>query len=484
MQVINIYYYLCTENKQRQQKTNFIGKMKTKHFLYLAMGALVTFSCTNAEDEGNGIDPVITPEYTNPTGFNYVTSRNVSLDINAPIASEVSVYTESDCKEEHLLVHNLKVSNSANPIEVNIPVACNTLYVKYPTASEPAIKSIPVSSLVRGREVISFTIPEDIVASTNEEDAGFTFYHNTGVAMFEDNWPNMPTSSIDADYNDVVLEYDFKVTECTDDSQLANHGYKEGLLITLDIRAIGGRYPNKVGVVLGQLDTKYTKDITARILLKGGQGKEKELAKGTKSAQINGFSFNKQSNCYAAVNVDTDHGSPVITFDGLATIRDNKNFFQTVDGYISTGDTENPYYMVRAEIKISGAASVSTLSKAERAEILKAYRDFITDTYRQNFFITTNNGKYKEIHMKGYKPTFGYTTYEADAAGFTMEGATYCSPSGYVWALKVPVGTKHAYERISFAEAYPKFENWKNTNGRDDQDWYKHPVEGKVVKYW
>ena len=87
--------------------------------------------------------------------------------------------------------------------------------------------------------------------------------------------------------------------------------------------------------------------------------------------------------------------------------------------------------------------------------------------------------------MKGYKPTYSYATeYESDAAGFTLESSTYCSPSGYVWALKVPVGTKHAYEHTPFAEAYPKFENWKATEGREDQDWYMHENPEKVVRYW
>lgn len=69
--------------------------------------------------------------------------------------------------------------------------------------------------------------------------------------------------------NDVVFEYDLKVTECQAEKWFeAGQGYKEGLKLTLDIRAKGGRYPIKLGVVLGGLDKKYIETVATRILLK------------------------------------------------------------------------------------------------------------------------------------------------------------------------------------------------------------------------
>ena len=74
-------------------------------------------------------------------------------------------------------------------------------------------------------EVVAAIVPEDCVQPTSEEDAGFRFYHNTGVAMFEDTWPN--ESGNDNDMNDVVFEYDLKVTECQKEDLLPAQGYKE-----------------------------------------------------------------------------------------------------------------------------------------------------------------------------------------------------------------------------------------------------------------
>ena len=66
-------------------------------------------------------------------------------------------------------------------------------------------------------------------------------------------------------------------------------------------------------------------------------------------------------------------------------------------------------------------------SLTEDLDQLKAYRALITDTHNQNFFIVTNTNK--EIHMKGYRPSYLYTNYEADSAGEMMEGVPHCIAS-------------------------------------------------------
>lgn len=50
--------------------------------------------------------------------------------------------------------------------------------------------------------------------------------------------------------------------------------------------------------------------------------------------------------------------------------------------------------------------------------------------------------------------------------------------------VKVPVGVKHTYERVPFAEAYPQFTEWVQSNGAQNKDWYLAPLYGKVVEAW
>ena len=450
--------------------------MKIKNLMYVLMGTFAIVACTDSDNEGvvnngeGGGDN--SPEYVIPAGFNFATSRAVAVEVASANPVVVSLYSDKDCKEESLLVGDVLVKGEKS-LELNVPIHCTNLYLRYATATATAKDvAFPIANVTRGSEVVAITVPEDAVQPTNEKDAGWLFYHNTGVAMFEDNWPIEPGQ--DNDLNDVVFEYDLKVTECQNEELLVNQAYKENLKLTLDIRAKGGRYPTAIGVVLGGLDKKYINETTAvtRIVLKKGQGTEDELAVGKMEAEMRGTLFGKSQ--YCKVTVDTKNGNPVIIMDGLADLGDNTNFFQTTEGYINPGQG-----MLRAEITLSGKERTSL---TEDLDQLKAYRELITNTNNQNFFIVTNSKK--EIHMKGYKPTYLYTNYDADSKGEMMDGVPYCNKNGFVWGIKVPVGTKHAYERVLFDDAYPEFRGWVTSNGVDNKDWYLHPVGGKVVEAW
>lgn len=448
--------------------------MNAKKLKYVLLGALTIVACTNSNNENEEVNTGgdgNSTEFVASSGFDWATSRTASISLSSPRTAVVSLYADEECTEPNLLIGNLLVKETVS-LDLNIPIHAQAIYAKYASKSgDSKVKEISLSPVTRG-EAVAATLPEDVVSPTNEEDAGFRFYHNTGVAMFEDNWPIEPNR--DNDFNDVVLEYDLKVTECQNEDLLPGQGYKEGLLLTLDVRAKGGRYPIKLGLVLGGLDKKFIDEVATRIVLKKGQGMEDELAVGTTDVESRSTVFGKSQFC--KVTVDLDHGSPVITMDGLSDLGDNQNFFQVKKGYINEGQG-----MLRAEIKLSGK-NRSDLSAAESAAQLKAYRDLITDTKNQNFFIVTNTRK--ETHMKGYRPTYSYTTYEADSEGLMMDGIPYCAKNGFVWGIKVPVGVAHAYEEVPFAEAYPKFLDWVKSNGAKNQDWYLHPDGEKIVRYW
>ena len=179
--------------------------------------------------------------------------------------------------------------------------------------------------------------------------------------------------------------------------------------------------------MLGGLDKKYIDENAAvtRIVLKKGQGMEEELADGIMNAEMDGTLFGKSQFC--KVTVDTKNGNPVIIMDGLSALGDNTTFFQTTEGYINPGQG-----MLRAEITLRGKLR-TTLSGDQ--DQLKAYRELVTNTNNQNFFIITNANK--EIHMKGYRPSYLYTNYEADSAGEMMDGVPYCNKNGFVWGIKV-----------------------------------------------
>ena len=168
---------------------------------------------------------------------------------------------------------------------------------------------------------------------------------------------------------------------------------------------------------------------------------------------------------FAILTVDKAQAEgTVITLDGLTSLMDNnQDMFQVTQGKVREG-----LPMLRAEVRLIGKEG---LTGAERDAQLAAFRELILDTNRQNFFIKVNGGK--EIHMRGYAPTSAYKAeYEALVAGDTTLDANvyYSNTKGSTWGVKLPVGTRHAYERVPFREAYPDFTKWVDSKGASNQN--------------
>lgn len=464
--------------------------MKIKKLMYVLMGTILVFSsCSDNELENGGKGP------------------------EQPVASSplVNVYADESCSEASLLAGDILL-NGSKSMTLNVPIHTDVVYMRYnKAAGGVGTKEIAVTALTRAgdgqgafdyemsrKANVSLMLPEDAVKPTDETDAGYLFYHNTGVAMFEDSWPKESTGW-DKDFNDVVFEYDLKVTECQDEEQMAKYGSKEELLLTLDVRAVGGKYPTALGVVLEGLDQKYVGKISASLVLKGGQGiqipigKELESTAGKVVVDKRGWKWSsdaanaKERIATLTVDKEQEEGT-IITLDGLTSLWDNdQDFFQTSWEKIRVG-----LPMLRAEIRLIGKET-----GVDRQEQLKAFRELIQDTKRQNFFIKMGN---KEVHMKGYNPTSSYTSYEQDAVvsdaneGEEMDAnIPYCNQNGFVWGMKVPVGIHHAYETKAFDEAYPDFALWVSSNGQSNKDWYMNPnplnddskkETAYLVRYW
>lgn len=448
--------------------------------MYVLMGTmLVTTSCSDNElEKGNDGSGTVDP-------------------VNA--SALVNVYSDKSGSEASLLVGDVLVKDSRT-LTLNVPAACEKVYMKYNTVSgTEATKEFALSPVSRGVDqstgfnfetnrlaLVTLALPEDAVQPTNETDQGYLFYHNTGVVMFEDGWPIQLDSWYDEDFNDVVFEYDLKVTECHSQQMMETVGGKEELLLTLDVRAVGGIYPTVLGVVLDGLKSEYVDRITASLVLKGGQGTMTDLAKeelSTKNiVKVENKNWNWSNDTrkeprFAILTVDKAQGT-VITLDGLTSLMDNnQDMFQVTQGKVREG-----LPMLRAEVRLIGKEG---LTGAERDAQLAAFRELILDTNRQNFFIKVNGGK--EIHMRGYAPTSAYKAeYEALVAGDTTLDANvyYSNTKGSTWGVKLPVGTRHAYERVPFREAYPDFTKWVDSKGASNQKWYENFVDEKTIRYW
>lgn len=56
----------------------------------------------------------------------------------------------------------------------------------------------------------------------------------------------------------------------------------------------------------------------------------------------------------------------------------------------------------------------------------------------------------------------------------------YLDPSGFPWAIMIPGNWSWPLERVNMHTAYPKFQEWYQSAGQAQTDWYLTPAAGKV----
>ena len=438
-----------------------------KIFSICAMFSVILFgACTDVdtagetpEVPGTPEEPVVAPEIpVVPAGFDWSTETGVNLTLESGVTTNVSVYSEEDCQDNSLLLEDVLLeSDVARTFRMAVPAGTEKLYVKYPAASGA---DDVVALAVNGADV-NYKFPVDAVKSRYEKVPDYQYYYNSGVIMVEDMWPDFAAS--DADFNDLVVEYDLKTVECTSPSLLPAHGYKEGVIVTLDIRGVGSGRTRKAGLQL-DFDTSILQPehIEKIVYEKAGQGVMTEI-------RDNRFT----------IDVDlTQPDKVLILIDGLDNLVQGKHY-QTTEGDIEVGKP-----MIRAYVKLSGVPDRSKLTgEASRAQA-EAFRDVVSYPEKHDFFMVLKSvyGS-AEIHQKGFAPSYRYKNYETDSKGL-MSSVPYCSKDNDVWVLRLPVGTPHVYDRVSIFSAYPDLKEWIESNGQRKRGWYKNYDHSLVPRYW
>ncbi|BFK46550.1 DUF4842 domain-containing protein [Alistipes sp.] len=438
-----------------------------KIFSICAMFSVILFgACTDVdtagetpEVPGTPEEPVVAPEIpVVPAGFDWSTETGVNLTLESGVTTNVSVYSEEDCQDNSLLLEDVLLeSDVARTFRMAVPAGAEKLYVKYPAASGA---DDVVALAVNGADV-NYKFPVDAVKSRYEKVPDYQYYYNSGVIMVEDMWPDFAAS--DADFNDLVVEYDLKTVECTSPSLLPAHGYKEGVIVTLDIRGVGSGRTRKAGLQL-DFDTSILQPehIEKIVYEKAGQGVMTEI-------RDNRFT----------IDVDlTQPDKVLILFDGLDNLVQGKHY-QTAEGDIEVGKP-----MIRAYVKLSGVPDRSKLTgEASRAQA-EAFRDVVSYPEKHDFFMVLKSAYGSaEIHQKGFAPSYRYKNYETDSKGL-MSSVPYCSKDNDVWVLRLPVGTPHVYDRVSIFSAYPDLKEWIESNGQRKRGWYKNYDHSLVPRYW
>lgn len=397
--------------------------MKTKNItnLFFALSLLALTSCAD-NDVYNPDNAQKTEDLKVPANFSWTTTRTTTCSITSPVNTQVSIYSDKECKDNQLLMEIGLTKDEPREISLDLPTASTAFYVKYSTENGDKVLEVKAEASTRADAQIA--LPEDAIGrpeSINNIDYYYTPAKNVyGTVMFEDQFPEKG----DYDFNDFVVGYNitYDITDGTGGLTT------DGLTIKLQIRAIGGSLPYRFGVEFSTLQTKYVRDNLS--INSDTKGIEMKLIS-TKDEDpavfiIEGTNQLKDGSFYNTEKL-SEKNMPEIT---CRILRDNKNNTQAAGQFASL--------------------AINPLNT--------------------NFFITNINTK-EEIHLKGYNTTV-YAK-NTDTKFYTDDN--------FVWGMKIPVLIPNAIERIDFTEAYPHFANWVTSGGSSNKDWYKTYVADKVI---
>lgn len=356
-----------------------------------------------------------------------------------------------------------------------------------------------------------------------------TFYHSSGVVLFEDSWPTASVGGVyDIDFDDVVIDYDFEARTVADEL-LATEGWREQVKVVLQLRAVGSSVPYRVGVRLEGFDQANVQSIEQHFSLDSYQNPHGNLPAFTQTT------IQKMSGHY-----ESDPLNPVVEMAHLHTMNQqraglgpdaeydyvngsftNHTVFNLTYGFKPKDESQydpalasitqpttlariqqQKYYnVIPGYVNVSGGLVTYTviyhmkpranMSPEQREAAKQNMIETITNTFKQNFYIIT--GDFTPVGLKGYQPVFvhnesvsKYNTKYANgvASGALDPSIPYFGTQGSVWGLKCPTLTRHIWNKLYFSSAYPHYGEWVRSNGASHANWYNEDVNEMYLVCW
>lgn len=379
--------------------------------------------------------------------------------------------------------------------------------------------------------------PSDIMTVQLQEPAPYvtadgcqTFYHSSGVVMFEDSWPaaTIGNGPYDFDFDDVVVDYDMEAKTVADD-QLEAEGWREEVKVVLHLRAVGSSVPYRVGVRLEGFDQTNVQSIEQHFSLDSYQNPHGELP-----------AFTETTIQHMSDHYESDPLNPVVEMAHIHTMNQeragvgadaeydyvngtfrNHTVFNLTYGFKGLDETQydaalasvtvpvtlaqiqkQKYYnVIPGYVNVSGGLVTYTViyhmkprqaMTPERREAAKQNMiETVTNTLKQNFYIITQD--FTPVGLKGYEPVFVHnesvSKYNSKFANGVSNGTLdpsvpYYGANGNVWGFKCPTLTRHIWNKLYFSYAYPHYTEWLQSDGKTHENWYSEDVNGMYLSCW
>lgn len=394
--------------------------MKTKNItnLFFALSLLALTSCAD-NDVYNPDNAQKTEDLKVPSNFSWTTTRATTCSITSPVNTQVSIYSDKECKNNQLLAEISLNKDEAREVTLDLPTSSTAFYVKYPT--ENGYGTLPVN-VATTRADLTLVLPEEARGFEQIGNYSYTYFpakETYGTLLFEDLFPEKG----DYDFNDFVAGYNI----CQISSP-GNHGaFNDGIVIKLQIRAIGGTLPYQLGIELTPLQTKYAKE----------------------------FTFDTSNKDIKIELLSSNDNDPAVFIVKNTNILKDGSFYNTK----KVSDTSMP------EI------SLSIIRDNFKDGVAATQFSNLATPYATNFFLL-NTSDNQEIHLKGY-PTTKFAS---------NPDAIFNTADNFVWGMKIPVLIPHATEETDIVKAYPHFASWVTSGGTENKDWYNTYIDSNVIK--
>ena len=364
-----------------------------------------------------------------------------------------------------------------------------------------------------------------------------TFYHSSGVVMFEDSWPTLTGGVNDEDFNDVVIDYDVECKTVADES-LETEGWREQVKVVMHVRALSGDEPHRVGMILEGFDMHNVAHVTEYKTLDSYGSGHGELPEWTKvTLQENSLHYDPLATEYATTVWDrpaieigridlyhsTSRGAGTETYlylhDGTSTEHvmnpalkqyaawggaHTEQYSEEIPADLLAKSQGSKYYnVIPGYVNVAGGLYTYTvvyemkprfeMTQEQRDAVKKNMIDAVVNTTSQNFYIVKSD--YTPVGLKGYAPVdFSVKNYSDYSAKYKQKfeankdhlsaDTYYLGSNGEVWGFKCPTLTKHVWNKMSFGKAYPHYLEWIQSNGEAYPDWYVNGVDGKYLTCW
>ena len=469
---------------------------------------------TNSDGHTTVLPVDVEPQVTAPEGGRDVEPfGTVNLLLNAPRATKVNVYYNTGAPATRAEGSQAQIYLlSGFPIDhIRSVDEHGTIIVDYEEYNASSI-----------------TLPDPAKYLSKQGDQ--TFYHSSGVVMFEDSWPTITQGGVyDTDFDDVVIDYDFEA-KVMPDSMLESDGTREQVKVVLHLRAVGSGTPNRpsrVGVRMEGFDQQYINNVEEYFTLDSYNNPHGTLP-----------AFTQTTIQHNSAVYTQDTKNPVVEMAHIFTLNQeragvgddavytyfngngsNTTVFNLTYGFkpqdksqydpeLETMDLPYPfknivkqkyYNCIPGYMNVAGGLITYTVifnmksrAKMDSEAREKAKQNMIEaviNTTAQNFYII--NGDFTPIGLKGYSPVLIHKESEskfnaklAEAIGngnIADANNPYAGANGMVWGFKCPTLTKHVWNKLYFSQAYPLYEGWVLSNGASNADWYYTDVDERFL---